>query len=243
MAAKALSEDAHERLARSRAWVLDLDNTLYPSECRLFDQIDERMGAFIMRYLSVELDEAKKIQKDYFYEHGTTMNGLMSVHGMDPAEFLHFVHDIDVSPVPPNPRLGAALEALEGPKIVFTNGSEPHAERVLTRLGVRDAIDVIVDIVAADYQPKPATRGYEKILADHALDARHTVMVEDIVRNLKPARALGMTTVWVPNDYEWAGSARARFQAEEPSAAEVDFIAHDLTGFLELAATLTPQPA
>jgi len=239
MPAKALSDDAHERLAGTRAWVLDLDNTLYPSACRLFDQIDERMGSFIMRYLSVDLAEAKKIQKDYFYEHGTTLNGLMSVHGMDPAEFLHYVHDIDVSPVDPNPRLGAALEALDGPKIVFTNGSETHAERVLTRLGVRHTIDAIVDIVAADYQPKPATLGYEKIIADHGLHAPSTLMVEDIVRNLKPARALGMATAWVPNDYEWAGSARTRFQAEEPSAEHVDFIAHDLTGFLELAANLS----
>lgn len=235
MVARALSDDAHERLAQTRAWLLDLDNTLYPSECRLFDQIDERMGLFITRFLNVDLERAKKIQKDYFYEHGTTMNGLMENHGLDPAEFLHYVHDIDVTPVAPNPRLAAALEALPGPCIVYTNGSVAHAERVLERLGARHTIDAIVDIVACGYRPKPAPEGYAQIVEAHGLEARTTAMVEDIVRNLKPARALGMTTVWVPNDYAWAGSARERFRAEEAHEDDVDFIAHDLTGFFELA--------
>ncbi len=121
-------------------WVFDLDNTLYPRDCNLFAQIDVKMKSFIGKLLDVDIEEAHRIQKEYFRTHGTTLRGLMDNHGLAPDEFLDYVHDIDVSPVPPNPALDDVLHRLEGRKIIFTNGSVAHAENVLNRLGIRPSL-------------------------------------------------------------------------------------------------------
>ncbi|MGB1087513.1 MAG: pyrimidine 5'-nucleotidase [Alphaproteobacteria bacterium] len=239
MSHKFLSPDAPERLRHAQAWVLDLDNTLYPADCRLFDQIDQRMGAFISDLLDVDPEEAKRVQKNYFYEYGTTLNGLMKIHGIKPDAFLDYVHDIDVSAVDPDHELAKALNALPGPCYVFTNGSMQHAENVLTQLGARDAIDGIVDIKASAYVPKPSERGYRVVADTFGIDLRRAVMVEDIARNLVPARKLGMVTVWVPNDYAWAGPAASKFKAESTEAEvadAIDAVTEDLADFLSLFA-------
>lgn len=178
-------------------WIFDLDNTLYPSSCRLFDQIDERMGTFIAALLNVDRAEARRIQKSFFYEHGTTLRGLMTEHGVPPDEFLDFVHDIDHTPVPADPALADALQALPGRKLVFTNGTVAHADKVLARLGLGGHFSGIFDIVHADYIPKPALGPYQKFLRDHAVDARRAAMFEDIARNLEVPHRLGMITVLV----------------------------------------------
>ncbi|MBB4211034.1 putative hydrolase of the HAD superfamily [Rhodothalassium salexigens DSM 2132] len=186
-------------------WVFDLDNTLYPPECNLFDQIDQRMGDFIKNLLNVDYAEARRLQKQYFVDYGTTLRGLMDRHNVAPDDFLHHVHDIDVSPVPPNPRLGALLARLPGRKLVYTNGTEPHAERVLARLGVADQFDGVFDIAAGDFVPKPQPAPYAQFMDRFSVDPRRAVMVEDMARNLKPAAALGMTTVWLRTCYQWGG--------------------------------------
>ncbi len=184
-------------------WVFDLDNTLYPSACNLFDQVDRRMGEFISRQLGVDRIEARRIQKLYFHEYGTTLRGLMLLHGMAPAAFLNYVHDIDLTPVEPSPALDDRLDRLGGRKLVFTNGSAPHAERVLDRLGVARHFSGIFDIVAADYVPKPDPLPYARLVERFAIDPRRAAMVEDIARNLAPAHALGMTTVWLHSENDW----------------------------------------
>lgn len=239
MSHKFLSPDAPTRLRNAQSWVLDLDNTLYPADCRLFDQIDQRMGDFISDLLDVDHEEAKRVQKNYFYEYGTTLNGLMKIHGIHPDAFLDYVHEIDVTPVDPNHDLAHALHNLPGACYVFTNGSLRHAENVLERLGARDAIDGIVDIKAAAYVPKPSERGYRVVAETFDLDLRRSVMVEDIARNLVPARKLGMATVWVPNDYAWAGPAAAKFReasTKAETADAIDAVTEDLTDFLSLFA-------
>jgi putative hydrolase of the HAD superfamily len=178
-------------------WIFDLDNTLYPSSCRLFDQIDERMGAFISDLLKVDRVEARRIQKQFFYQHGTTLRGLMTDHGVDPDAFLDFVHDIDHTPIPADPALAGALQALPGRKLVFTNGTVAHADKVLARLGLVGHFSGIFDIVHADYIPKPALGPYQKFLRDHAVEASRAAMFEDIARNLEVPHRLGMTTVLV----------------------------------------------
>lgn len=178
-------------------WIFDLDNTLYPSSCRLFDQIDERMGAFIAKLLKVDRVEARRIQKQFFYEHGTTLRGLMTDHGVNPDEFLDFVHDIDHSPIPADPALADALQALPGRKLVFTNGTVAHADKVLARLGLVGHFSGIFDIVHADYIPKPALGPYQKFVRDHSIDASRAAMFEDIARNLEVPHRLGMATVLV----------------------------------------------
>lgn len=183
-------------------WVFDLDNTLYPRDCDLFAQIDVKMKTFVSDLLGIDYDEAYKIQKQYFREHGSTLRGLMDNHGLPPKEFLDFVHDIDVTPVPPNPRLDDILHRLDGRKIVFTNGSVTHAENVMKRLGITHHFEGIFDIHAADYLPKPDRSAYDKFVREYDVDPNRAVMLEDIARNLEPAHAMGMTTVWIRSDHD-----------------------------------------
>ncbi len=192
--------DPHE----VETWIFDLDNTLYPASCNLFAQVDARMSAFIQDLLSLGPGEARRIQKGYFREHGTTLRGLMDHHQVEPEAFLAYVHDIDFSVVPAAPGLEAALARLAGRKLVFTNATVPYAEQVLARLGIARHIEAIFDIVAADYRPKPEPESYHRLIAEHGIDPRRAVLVEDIARNLAPAAALGMTTVWVPNATDWS---------------------------------------
>jgi len=190
-------EAARNRLLDAEAWVFDLDNTLYPAASNLFQQVDRRITRFIADFLNLDSESAYRLQKSYFRRHGTTMRGLMDVHGIDPGPFLDFVHDIDLTPVAPDPTLDAALARLTGRKIVFTNGPTDHALRVMDRLAVRRHFEAVFDIVAADYVPKPEPKAYEALVRRYRLDPRATVMVEDLARNLAPAAAMGMTTVWV----------------------------------------------
>jgi putative hydrolase of the HAD superfamily len=190
--------------AHVETWVFDLDNTLYPATCRLFDQIDRRMGAFIAARFACDAAEARTIQKGLFRKYGTTMRGLMTEHGVDPDAFLAFVHDIDYGPVPAMPALDLALAALDGRKIVFTNASIGHAERVLARLGVGRHFEATFDIVAAGYAPKPDPATYRRLVEVLDFDPRRAVLIDDIPQNLKPARELGMTTVLVETETEYA---------------------------------------
>lgn len=178
-------------------WIFDLDNTLYPRRCNLFDQIDRRMGEFIAGYMGVDFDEARRLQKDHFRQHGTTLRGLMVEQDMDPQAFLDYVHEIDLSGIPADVALNAALDRLPGRKLIFTNGTRDHAARVTDRLGIRHHFEDVFDIVDSDYLPKPTMDPYEKMLARHGIDPLKAIMFEDMVRNLAPAAALGMTTVWV----------------------------------------------
>src|SRR5262249_24516586 len=187
-------------------WIFDLDNTLYPASCRLFDQVDQRIGDFIADLLQVDAAEAKRLQKQYFSTYGTTLRGLMDHHGIAPQGFLDFVHAIDVTPVPPTPALAAALGALDGRKLIFTNGSVAHAERVMQRLGGTEPFAGVCDIVAADYRPKPDPATYAAMVERHRVDPRAAAMFEDIPRNLAPAAALGMTTILVRTLSEWAAA-------------------------------------
>jgi putative hydrolase of the HAD superfamily len=186
-------------------WIFDLDNTLYPASSNLFAQVSDRMGRYIERELGLVGDQAKAEQKRLFHAHGTTLRGLMSEHGIDPHAFLAYVHDIDVSMIAPNPDLADAIGGLPGRKIIFTNGSTKHAERILAQLGLAGRFDGITDIVASDFTPKPRRAAYDSLIARHAIRADRAVLVEDMVVNLAPAHALGMTTVWVRSGYGVGG--------------------------------------
>jgi putative hydrolase of the HAD superfamily len=181
-------------------WVFDLDNTLYHEKCNIFAQIDVRMGEFLTAYLNVDLEEARRVQKAYYHEHGTTMNGLMANHGMKPEEFLDFVHDIDVSVIPPSPDLSDYLDHLPGRKIIYTNGSDQHARNVMGQLGVDHHFDGVFDIVASEYRPKPARPAFATFVEQFGIDPKTAVMVEDLPQNLEPAHELGMTTVLLRTD-------------------------------------------
>lgn len=183
-------------------WIFDLDNSLYPASTDLFALIDVRMGEYIQRLLDVGPEEARRVQKSYFHEHGTTLAGLMAAHGVDPHEFLDYVHDIDLARIVADPVVIAAVERLPGRKFVFTNGDAVYASRVLDRLGLGNAFDGLHDIHAMDYVPKPDPRSYAAMCAEHAIAPSRALFVEDMARNLAPAKELGMTTVWIDNGSE-----------------------------------------
>lgn len=209
-----------EQLRETETWVFDLDNTLYPASCGLMAEVSSRMTLFVAETLALEPEKALIEQKRMFREHGTTLRGLMNDHDVDPVHFMDYVHSVDYSVVGPKPRLDAALDALPGRKVVFTNASTAHAETVLKNLGIDDHFTGIFDVAAADYVPKPHPKPYAMIAAQHDFDPVHAVMLEDIGPNLRPAAEMGMTTVWVrynpENDPYWA-----------VPDAEADYIHHE----------------
>ena len=218
-----------ETLHETGTWVFDLDNTLYPSSCGLMADVSARMTGFVAEFLGVDRDSALAEQKRLFREHGTTLRGLMNRFDVDPIAFMDYVHAVDYSVVTPSARLTAALDALPGRKVVFTNASENHAERVLERLGLADAFDGVFDVVAAGYRPKPDPHAYASLAARFDVAPADAVMVEDIAPNLAPAAALGMTTVWIRP----AASPEPYWASPE---GECDYIHHeieDLADWLE----------
>ncbi|MFC7499155.1 pyrimidine 5'-nucleotidase [Enterovirga sp. GCM10030262] len=192
-------------LAHIDCWIFDLDNSLYPASADLFALIDIRMGEYIQRLLACDPVEARRVQKSYFHEHGTTLAGLMAGHGVAPRDFLDYVHDIDLARLTADPALVAAMDRLPGRKFVFTNGDEAYASRVLDKIGLANAFDGMHDIHAMDYVPKPNPAAYAALCSAHAIAPETALFVEDMARNLEPAKALGMTTVWVDNGSERGG--------------------------------------
>jgi putative hydrolase of the HAD superfamily len=212
------------KLSHIDTWIFDLDNTLYHPRVNLFAQIDARMSRFIADMFSLSLDDARLMQKDFFHNHGTTLRGLMDVHGVEPQAFLDYVHDIDMQALVPDVPLAQALADLPGRKILFTNGDSAYADRVLDRLALAKQFDAIHCILATGLQPKPRQIAYDSLIAAHDITPHSAIFFEDMAINLVPAKAMGMTTVWVANDSPWGGHALADhshidFKIDDVSAA------------------------
>jgi putative hydrolase of the HAD superfamily len=213
-------------------WVFDLDNTLYPHHLNLWQQVDARIRAYISDFLKISEDDAFRLQKDYYKRYGTSMRGLMIEHGMQPDDYLDVVHQIDHSPIEPNPALGAALEKLPGRKLILTNGTRKHAEAVMRRLAVHERFEDVFDIVAAELEPKPAPQTYHRFLALHGVAPERSAMFEDLARNLEVPHALGMTTVLVvPSGARVV--LREEWELEGHDAPHVHHVTDNLVGFLE----------
>jgi putative hydrolase of the HAD superfamily len=214
-----------------REWVFDLDNTLYPHRVDLFSQIDRNMTAYVAELLGLTLGEAKRLQKQYYHDHGTTLQGLMLHHGAEPDTFLKAAHAIDYGVIPANPALGEIIKALPGRKFILTNGTVAHAEDTARALGILDHFDDIFDIVAADYVPKPAGQTYDKFMSMHRIDTRRAAMFEDLPRNLLVPHALGMKTVLlVPDNLDEAVLEHWEKVNEEDD--HIGYVSCDLTAFL-----------
>ena len=212
-------------------WVFDLDNTLYPHHVNLWQQVDERIRDYIANFLEITHEEAFRLQKEYYERYGTSMRGLMTVHGMKPDDFLDFVHQIDHSPLEPNAALGTAIERLPGRKLILTNGTRRHADAVLARLEINRHFEDVFDIAAANLEPKPLPQVYDRFLKRHGVDATKAAMFEDLARNLEVPHRLGMTTVLVVPE----GTRevfREDWELEGRDADHVDYVTEDLTGFL-----------
>jgi putative hydrolase of the HAD superfamily len=193
-----------KELTKIKYWLFDLDNTLYSGDTKVFDQVDKKMSAFISEKLKINIEEAKKIQKNYFHEYNTTLNGMIKNHKIDANEFLEFVHDVDLSFLKPDKPLENEISKLTGKKIIFTNGSRAHAKNVTKRIGIDKLFDGVFDIVESDFIPKPSIEPYKKIIENYKIEPQYCIFFEDIARNLKPAHELGMKTVWIKNDEPWA---------------------------------------
>ena len=204
-------------------WIFDLDNTLYPMAGEVGAQMDARISAYVQRETGLEREAAYALQKRYFREHGTTLAGLMAHHGVDPYAFLDEVHDISLESLGPDPALRQALQRLPGRRLVFTNASSGHAERVLARLEFADLFEHVFHLEAAGLTPKPQARAYEILMAAHGVTPRTACFFEDVERNLQPAAGYGMTTVLVGP------------HALMSDAAFVDYRAEALAPFLQTA--------
>ena len=191
-------------LINIKFWLFDLDNTLYDGATKVFDQVDKKMSKFISEKLNVSLEEARKIQKNYFEEYNTTLNGMIKNHKINADEFLEFVHNVDLSFLSKDEMLEKEIKKLKGKKIIFTNGSRAHAENVTKKIGIDKLFDGIFDIKDCEFIPKPSIEPYKKLVENYKIEPQYCIFFEDIARNLKPAFELGMKTVWIKNDEPWA---------------------------------------
>jgi len=193
-----------KKLQAIKCWIFDLDNTLYSGKTRVFEQVDKKMSKYISEKLNVSVVEAKEIQKNYFYEYNTTLNGMINNHKIDANEFLEFVHDVDIDFLKKDSLLNEELMKLDGKKIIFTNSSRKHAMNVIRKIGIDQHFDDVFDIVDSEFVPKPDIVSYKKLVEKHKIDPKLCVFIEDIARNLKPAYEMGMKTIWIENDEPWA---------------------------------------
>jgi putative hydrolase of the HAD superfamily len=214
-----------KELKKIKYWLFDLDNTLYSGDTKVFDQVDKKMSKFISEKLKVSEEEAKKIQKNYFHEYNTTLNGMIKNHDIDATEFLEFVHDVNLDFLKKDEFLGNQINKLNGKKIIFTNGSKAHAANVTGKIGIDNLFDGVFDIVDSDFYPKPSMEPYKKIIENYNIEPEYCIFFEDIARNLKPAHELGMKTVWIKNKEPWA--------AEYSDAEFINYKTDNLANFLK----------
>ena len=214
-----------EELKKIKYWLFDLDNTLYSGDTKVFDQVDKKMSKFISEKLKVSEEEAKKIQKNYFHEYNTTLNGMIKNHDIDANEFLEFVHDVNLDFLQKDELLKDQINRLNGKKIIFTNGSKAHAANVTKRIGIDKLFDGVFDIVDSNFYPKPSIEPYKKIIENYNIEPEYCIFFEDIARNLKPAHELGMKTVWIKNKEPWA--------AKYSNAEFINYRTDNLANFLK----------
>ncbi|SHF29743.1 putative hydrolase of the HAD superfamily [Devosia limi DSM 17137] len=219
-------------LSHVTEWVFDLDNTLYPRQCNLFAQIDIRITHYVMSLTQLDFTAARALQKTYYRDFGTTLNGLMSRHQVDPDDFLNTVHAIDYSPVDAHPDLVAAIRALPGRKFILTNGDTGHARNVLTRLGGDDLFEHVHDIRAMTYVPKPHKAAYDGFFALHGIDPTRAVMFDDLEKNLLVPHETGMVTVQVVAGEDYAHEQVDAWELGRAAGPHVHHVTEDLTQFL-----------
>ncbi|MFO0412259.1 MAG: pyrimidine 5'-nucleotidase [bacterium] len=207
-------------LSHVSAWVFDMDDTLYPREQGLMQLVQARINAYVVEAVGLDPVSARVLQRQFLDEHGTTLAGLMANYTIDPAHFLHDVHDVPMDSLEPNPRLVEPLMSLPGRRLVFTNGARDYADRVLDRLGVTACFDGVFTIEDADLTPKPAPSTFRHFIERYGFDPHRAAFFEDTPRNLEPAKALGMTTVLIGDGHG------------KPLGDHIDHIAPDLLDFL-----------
>ena len=214
-----------KELTKIKYWIFDLDNTLYSGQTKVFSEVDKKMSSFISEKFNVNLIEAKKIQKEYFYEYGTTLSGLMKKKSVDPNEFLELVHDIDISWLPKDKILKEELIKIKEKKYIFSNGSHAHINNVTNQLGINGLFDGAFDITDGDFVPKPHLEPYKKLVEKFRIDPKQSILIEDIAHNLEQAKNLGMKTCWLEND--------ETFAKKDADKSYIDYKINNLPSFLQ----------
>ena len=214
-----------KELTKIKYWIFDLDNTLYSGQTKVFSEVDKKMSSFISEKFNVNLIEAKKIQKEYFYAYGTTLSGLMKKKSVDPNEFLEFVHDIDISWLPKDKLLKEELIKIKEKKYIFSNGSHAHINNVTNQLGINGLFDGAFDITDGDFVPKPHLEPYKKLIEKFKIDPNQSILIEDIANNLEQAKNLGMKTCWLEND--------ETFAKKDADKSYIDYKINNLPSFLQ----------
>ena len=212
-------------LFKADTWIFDLDNTLYNGQTKVFSKVDKKMSTYISKKLKISLTNAKKIQKKYFYENGTTLSGLMKYNNIDPYEFLEFVHKIDISWLPKDKLLREELKKIKEKKYIFTNGSHSHVKNITKQLGIFDLFDGAFAITDGDFIPKPSIEPYKKIIKKFNLDPKKSILIEDIAHNLQSAKDLGMKTIWLENNEPFA--------SKDKDKPYIDYKIKNLSSFLK----------
>lgn len=221
-----------DRFSHIDTWVFDLDNTLYPPHCDLWPKIDMQITRFMCDLFGLDGMSCRALQKYYYLRHGTTMQGLIEECGISARAYLDFVHDIDRSSIQPDLPLRQAIEALPGRKVIFTNGSQAHAERTIESLGLAGLFDGICDIAATGLVPKPRSEAYEACFALLDLEPARAAIFEDVERNLSVPHARGMTTVLV-TPKQGAPDHREDWEILRGQPDHIHFVTDDLAGFLD----------
>lgn len=211
-----------QRITRANTYLFDLDDTLYSPNLGILQQVEQRMHRFIAEELSVSLNEASDLANRYYRVYGGTVKGLQKHHNICPDHFMRYSHEVNLSKLQPQQDLAANISALNGKRVIYTNSPKHYATNVLTRLNLQHCFDDIFSLEDADYQIKPHAESYRKICATHRLDTKNTVFFDDQLRNLKPAKDLGMTTVWLSG----------RQQVSDQSDYQADYESNDLCQFL-----------
>jgi putative hydrolase of the HAD superfamily len=192
----------HSDFSHIDSWIFDLDLTLYSPEADIMSQVRDRIALFVEDYFKISSEEAHGIRHRYWKQYGTTLGGLMAEHNVDPFGYLDFVHDVDLGKLMPCADLRAHIEALPGRKLIFTNADLPYAQRVLKARGLDNVFEDIFDIHRMDHRPKPDSASYRAFCDELGIAPRRALFVEDSAHNLIPAKALGMTTIWVKHECE-----------------------------------------
>jgi len=214
-------------------WVFDLDNTLYPRTCNLFAAIDLLITRYVMDVTGLAHAEARRLQKDYYRDHGTTLNGLMHSYDVDPDHYLRTVHNIDYAPVRPHPELIACIAALPGRKFILTNADRGHAETVLGRLGGNHLFEDIFDIRQMNFRPKPEEFAYTSFLTAHGIDPHRAIMFDDLEKNLLVPHQIGMGTVQIVAEHDFVHEQVDNWELLQTSGVEhVHHRTNDLAAFL-----------
>ena len=192
-----------KNLKNIKNFIFDCDGVLYQDLEAVFGQVSKRMTKYISEKLNLDLIKAKELQTNYFHKYNTSLNGLMIHHDVNPEDFLKYVHDINLDFMKKDYTLREELMKLDGKKLIFTNGSHEHVKNVTKHVGIDDLFDGIFDITDCNLIPKPSIEPYKKLIEKFDIIPEETIFIEDIAKNLEPAKKLGMKTAWLINDEYW----------------------------------------